>query len=103
RDEVRDRLVPMNRRFPLQRLLDTLRAQESLTRRRPVFFEYTLIAGVNDSLEDARRLAPLLRGIPAKLNVIPMNRHADSSLGPPDAAAVDRFAAAVAESGLRVT
>ena len=102
-DEVRDQLVPLNRRFPLQRLLDTLRALESLTRRRPVFFEYTLVAGVNDAVEDARRLAPLLRGIPAKLNVIPMNPHADSSLGPPDAGTVDRFVAAVAESGLRVT
>jgi 23S rRNA (adenine2503-C2)-methyltransferase len=102
-DEVRDRLVPLNRRFPLQRLLDTLRAQEGLTRRRPVFFEYTLVGGVNDSVEDARRLAPLLRGIPAKLNVIAMNPHADSSLGPPDAGTVDRFVGVAAEGGLRVT
>ena len=103
RDEVRDQLVPLNRRFPLAALLGTLRAQPLITRRRPVFFEYTLVAGVNDSVEDARRLAPLLRGIPAKLNVIPMNRHADSRLGPPDAASVDRFVAAVASSGLLVT
>jgi len=102
-DAVRDRLVPLNRRFPLAALLGALRAQPALTPRRPVFFEYTLVAGVNDSLDDARRLAPLLRGIPAKLNVIPMNRHADSSLGPPDSATVDRFVAAVAASGLRVT
>lgn len=102
-DEVRDRLVPLNRRFPLRALLDTLRGLERLTRRRPVFFEYTLVAGVNDGVEDARRLAPLLRGIPAKLNVIPMNPHADSSLAPPDEAAVDRFVREVAASGLRVT
>jgi 23S rRNA (adenine2503-C2)-methyltransferase len=102
-DAVRDRLVPLNRRFPIRVLLDALRAQPQLGPRRPVFFEYTLIAGVNDAVEDARRLAPLLRGIPAKLNVIPMNRHADSRLGPPDAATVDRFVAAVAGSGLRVT
>ena len=102
-DAVRDRLVPLNRRFPLRVLLDALRAQPQLSARRPVFFEYTLVAGVNDGVEDARRLAPLLRGIPAKLNVIPMNRHADSRLGPPDAATVDRFVAAVAGSGLRVT
>ena len=106
-DDVRDRLVPLNRRFPLDRLLGTLRGLAGprglLTRRRPVFFEYTLVAGVNDGVEDARRLAPLLRGIPAKLNVIPMNRHADSSLGPPDAARIDRFVAEVAASGLRVT
>ena len=102
-DAVRDLLVPLNRRFPLRALLDALRAQPALTRRRPVFFEYTLVAGVNDAVEDARRLAPLLRGIPAKLNVIPMNRHADSRLGPPDAATVDRFVAAAVEGGLRVT
>jgi 23S rRNA (adenine2503-C2)-methyltransferase len=102
-DEVRDQLVPLNRRFPLQTLLDSLRGQGRLTRRRPVFFEYTLVAGLNDRIEDARRLQPLLRGIPAKLNVIPMNRHADSSLGPPDDATVDRFVGEVAASGLRVT
>ena len=102
-DEVRDRLVPLNRRFPLRTILDALRAQSRLTRRRPVFFEYTLVAGMNDRSEDARRLAPLLRGIPAKLNVIPMNRHADSSQGPPDDATVDRFVGEVAASGLRVT
>jgi 23S rRNA (adenine2503-C2)-methyltransferase len=102
-DEVRNQLVPLNRRFPLQTLLDTLRGQGRLTRRRPVFFEYTLVAGVNDRIEDARRLQPLLRGIPAKLNVIPMNRHADSSLSPPDDATVVRFVREVAASGLRVT
>ncbi len=102
-DEVRDRLVPHNRRFPLGALLETLRSLESLRRRRPVFFEYTLIAGVNDGVEDARRLAPLLRGIPAKLNVIPMNRHPDSPLGPPGDLTIDRFVGEVAASGLPVT
>jgi 23S rRNA (adenine2503-C2)-methyltransferase len=106
-DEVRDRLVPHNRRFPLRELLDALRrlagSAAGPTRRRPVFFEYTLIAGVNDGVEEARRLAPLLRGIPAKLNVIPMNRHADSPLGPPDDETIDRFVGEVAASGLPVT
>jgi 23S rRNA (adenine2503-C2)-methyltransferase len=102
-DELRDRLVPHNRSYPLGALLDALRGLEGLRRRRPVFFEYTLIAGVNDGVEDARRLAPLLRGIPSKLNVIPMNRHADSPLGPPDEATIDRFVGEVAASGLAVT
>jgi 23S rRNA (adenine2503-C2)-methyltransferase len=102
-DEVRDRLVPLNRKFPLASLLGTLRGLAALTRRRPVFFEYTLVAGVNDSVEDARRLAPLLRGIPAKLNVIPLNPHADTELRPPDEATTDRFVGEVAASGLRVT
>jgi 23S rRNA (adenine2503-C2)-methyltransferase len=97
-DEVRDRLVPLNRRFPLSALLGELRRLQ-----RPVFFEYTLIAGVNDSPEDARRLAPLLRGIPAKLNLIPMNPHPDSPQRAPSAARVDRFFREVSASGLRAT
>ena len=77
-DAVRDRLVPLNRRFPLDALLDALRTLDNVNPRRPVFFEYTLIEGVNDSVEDAHRLPQLLRGIPAKVNLIPMNSHPDS-------------------------
>jgi len=102
-DAVRDRLVPLNRRFPLASLLGTLRRLDCVTPRRPVFFEYTLIAGVNDAPEDARRLAPLLRGIPAKLNLIPLNEHPDSRERAPDAPAIDRFLREVAASGLTVT
>jgi 23S rRNA (adenine2503-C2)-methyltransferase len=102
-DEVRDQLVPLNRRFPLAVLLGELRALECIGPRRPVFFEYTLIDGVNASPADARRLAPLLRGIPAKLNLIPMNPHADSPFRPPSEAAIDAFLREVAASGLRVT
>jgi 23S rRNA (adenine2503-C2)-methyltransferase len=102
-DEVRDRLVPVNRRFPLQALLGALRRIDAISRRRPVFFEYALIAGLNDSLEDARRLHALLRGIPSKVNVIPLNPHPDSSLAPPEEAVVDRFVGEVARTGLTVT
>ncbi len=102
-DAVRDELVPLNRRFPLEVLLGELRRLDCVTRQRPVFFEYTLIAGVNDSRADARRLAPLLRGIPAKLNLIPMNAHPDSSLAAPSEERIDGFLREVAASGLRVT
>jgi 23S rRNA (adenine2503-C2)-methyltransferase len=71
--------------------------------RRPVFFEYTLMEGVNDSVEDARLLPRLLRGIPSKLNVIPMNPHPDAPYRPPAPEVVDRFTAALHEGGLRVT
>ena len=84
-------------------LLGALRDDPLVNRRRPVFFEYTLMAGVNDSLADARRLPELLRGIPAKLNVIPMNPHSDASYLPPDDGVVDRFTAEVHRGGLRVT
>ncbi|MEE9608025.1 MAG: 23S rRNA (adenine(2503)-C(2))-methyltransferase RlmN [Myxococcota bacterium] len=105
-DEVRERLVPLNRRFPLGELLGALRELRELglvTARRPVFFEYTLISGVNDSRRDARRLAPLLEGIPAKLNLIPMNPHPDSPLRPATPEAVDAFLRELAASDLTVT
>ena len=102
-DPVRDELVPLNKRFPLDVLLGALRSEPLITRKRPVFFEYTLIEGVNDSIEDARRMPALLRGIPAKVNVIPMNPHADSSHRPPSRAVCDAFTAELHRGGLRVT
>ncbi len=102
-DAVRDRLVPLNRRFPLAVLLEELRKLDALTRRRPVFFEYTLMAGVNDAPDDARRLVRLLRDVPAKLNVIPMNPHPDAIERPPPPEVCDRFLAEIAAGGLTVT
>jgi 23S rRNA (adenine2503-C2)-methyltransferase len=102
-DAVRDALVPLNRRFPLAALLGALRESPRITPRRPVFFEYTLIAGVNDSPEDARRLPRLLRGIPSKLNLIPMNPHPGSRAEAPAAAVVDRFLRELAAAGATVT
>ena len=102
-DEVRDVLVPLNKKFPLAELMATLREEPLLNRRRPVFFEYTLMDGVNDSLADARRMPSLLEGIAAKVNVIPMNPHADAPYQPPPTAVVDRFTAALHQAGLRVT
>jgi 23S rRNA (adenine2503-C2)-methyltransferase len=102
-DEVRDALVPQNRHFPLAVLLDALRGLPQLSTRRPVFFEYTLIDGVNDSLEDARRLPRLLAGIPAKLNLIPMNAHPDSLHRPPPPERIDAFLRELAARGMTVT
>ncbi len=98
-DELRDRLVPLNRRFPLAVLLGALRSEPLITSRRPVFFEYTLIDGVNDSPEQARRLPRLLHGIPCKVNVIPMNSHPGSKFRSPSATAVERFAALLTRGG----
>jgi 23S rRNA (adenine2503-C2)-methyltransferase len=102
-DEVRDQLVPLNRSYPLAELLGALRALPQVTQRRPVFFEYTLIAGVNDSEDDANRLPGLLHGIPSKLNLIPMNPHPDSPLRPPGDDAIDRFLAVLSRRGMTVT
>jgi 23S rRNA (adenine2503-C2)-methyltransferase len=102
-DAVRDVLVPLNKRFPLDVLLGALRALPQITRRHPVFVEYTLMEGVNDSPEDARRLVALLRGLPAKVNLIPMNPHADAPYRPPAPEVASRFMGVLVEGGLVAT
>ena len=102
-DAQRDVLVPINRRFPLDVLLATLRGLPGLGPRRPVFFEWTLIAGVNDAPEDARELVRRIQGLPAKVNLIPMNAHPDSPHRPPPAEACSRFAGELARRGVTVT
>ena len=102
-NEVRDVLVPLNKKFPLEVLLETLRNEPRINRRRPVFFEYTLMEGINDSVEDARRLPALLSGIPSKLNVIPMNPHEDAPYKAPPSDVIDRFTSIVHRAGVRVT
>jgi 23S rRNA (adenine2503-C2)-methyltransferase len=71
-DEDRDRWMPVNRKYPLATLLGACR-ELPLPRRKRITFEYVMLEGQNDSLEDARRLAKLLRGIPSKVNLIPFN------------------------------
>lgn len=73
-DAVRDRLIPVNRRYPLEALMEACR-QYPLRRRGRITFEYTLLKGVNDRLEDAKRLVKLLEGIPTKINLIPFNEY----------------------------
>ena len=102
-DEVRDVLVPLNKRFPLAELLGALRRIPQLSRRHPVFVEYTLMEGVNDSPADARRLVALLRGLPAKVNLIPMNPHADAPYRPPTPEVASRFMGELVRGGLVAT
>ena len=72
-DAVRDRLVPINKRWNIAALLDTLRAYPGLSNSERITFEYVMLQGVNDTPEDAHRLIALIRGIPAKINLIPFN------------------------------
>jgi 23S rRNA (adenine2503-C2)-methyltransferase len=102
-DEVRDELVPLNKRYPLDELIRTLREEPRINRRRPVFFEYTLMDGINDSEADARRLPGLIAGLDAKLNIIPMNPHDDAPYQPPPPDVVDRFTQILHRAGVRVT
>jgi 23S rRNA (adenine2503-C2)-methyltransferase len=73
RDDLRDKLVPLNRKFPIAELLDACRNYPGASNSRRITFEYVMLKGVNDSLDDARELVRLLHGIPAKINLIPFN------------------------------
>jgi 23S rRNA (adenine2503-C2)-methyltransferase len=73
RDELRDELVPINRKYPIAALLEACRSYPGLSNARRITFEYVMLKGVNDSLADARGLIRLLKGIPAKINLIPFN------------------------------
>ena len=72
-DELRDRLVPINRKYPLAQLIAACRSYPGVTNARRITFEYVMLKGVNDSPADARALVKLLKGIPAKINLIPFN------------------------------
>ena len=72
-DEVRDTLVPINKRWNIEALLESLRAYPKVSNSERITFEYVMLKGVNDSDEDAHRLVKLIEGIPAKINLIPFN------------------------------
>jgi 23S rRNA (adenine2503-C2)-methyltransferase len=101
-DAVRDRLVPLNRRFPLERLLAACR-EYPLAAGERISFEYALIRDENDSPADARRLVSLLHGLRAHVNLIPLNEHPASAFRRSSEAAIDRFAAELARARLPVT
>jgi len=73
RNELRDRLVPLNRKYPIEQLLDACRNYPGLSNARRITFEYVMLKGINDSTADAKALVRLLQGIPAKINLIPFN------------------------------
>ena len=88
--ETRSEIVPMNRHQPMAELMQALRSYP-LPKRRRITIEYTLIDGVNDRIEHARRLAEALRGLPTKVNLIPMNPISGSELHAPRPEAVEAF------------
>lgn len=91
-DEVRDRIMPINKKYPLKMLLDACRSYPGTHNARRITFEYVMLKGVNDSEEDARRLIRLLKDIPAKVNLIPFNPWPGSFFECSDAATITRFA-----------
>ncbi len=101
-DEQRTALVPPNRKYPLAEILETCRTFP-LKKRSRITFEYVMLADVNDTPEDARRLARLLAGIKAKVNLIPLNPAPGIPYARPSDERVDRFAAILAERHLTVS
>ena len=89
-NELRGELMPVNRKYSLEQLLDCCR-KLPIPRRKRITFEYVLLGGVNDSEQQARQLARLLRGIPSKVNVIPFNPHPGSGFSRPTPEQIERF------------
>jgi len=98
-DDTRDILVPINKKWPIQELLDACRAYPGVNNARRITFEYVMLEGINDSIEDAKRLVSLIRGIPAKINLIPFNPWPGSNYVCSSDAQIERFAQVVLKAG----
>ena len=99
RDDLRDELVPLNRKYPIAELLDACRTYPGLSNARRITFEYVMLKGVNDSDADARELVRLLKGIPAKINLIPFNPWPGSRYECSDWDRIERFSEIVFNAG----
>lgn len=98
-DEVRNWIMPINRKYNLQLLLETLREELRFKHKYKVLFEYVMLEGVNDSIEDARRLIELVCDIPCKINLISFNSHRGSSFKPTGEDKIIEFRNVLAEAG----
>ena len=99
-DALRNELVPLNRKYPIAGLLDACRRYVAGDGRRRVTFEYVMLAGVNDSVQQARELARLLADVPSKVNLIPFNPFPASAYVRSDRATIDRFRDVLMNAGL---
>ncbi|GJE61976.1 23S rRNA (adenine(2503)-C(2))-methyltransferase RlmN [Methylobacterium trifolii] len=99
RDDLRDELVPLNRKYPIAELLRACREYPGLNNARRITFEYVMLKGVNDSDTDARELVRLLKGIPAKINLIPFNPWPGSAYACSDWERIERFSEIVFNAG----
>ena len=100
RDDLRDDLVPINKKYPLEQLMQACRDYPGLSNARRITFEYVMLKGVNDSLADARAMVELLRGIPSKINLIPFNPWPGSVFECSSNNAIRRFADYLSEQNL---
>ncbi|WP_147126449.1 23S rRNA (adenine(2503)-C(2))-methyltransferase RlmN [Shimia ponticola] len=98
-DEVRDKLVPINKKYNIEVLLDALREYPKVSNSERITFEYVMLKDVNDTDEDARRLIKLIKGIPAKINLIPFNPWPGAPYERSDWDRIERFADIVHKAG----
>jgi 23S rRNA (adenine2503-C2)-methyltransferase len=99
RDELRDRLVPINKKWPIKDLLDACRAYPGLSNAKRITFEYVMLKGVNDSIADAKGLVRLLAKIPAKINLIPFNPWPGAPYECSDWEQIEKFGGVVNRAG----
>ena len=99
RDDLRDELVPLNRKYPIAELLAACRRYPGASNARRITFEYVMLKGVNDSEADARELVRLIAGMPAKVNLIPFNPWPGTKYERSSRSAIDRFARIVNDAG----
>jgi len=99
RDELRNELVPINKKYPLAELMEACRNYPGLSNAKRITFEYVMLKGVNDSLDDARELVRLLKGIPAKINLIPFNPWPGSKYECSDWEQIEKFADFINRAG----
>jgi 23S rRNA (adenine2503-C2)-methyltransferase len=98
-DELRDELVPLNRKYPIKELIAACRRYPGSSNARRITFEYVMLKGVNDSEAEAHELVRLIAGLPAKVNLIPFNPWPGSHYEPSSRSALDRFAGIVNDAG----
>jgi 23S rRNA (adenine2503-C2)-methyltransferase len=99
RNELRDELVPLNRKYPIEQLLQACRDYPGASNARRITFEYVMLKGVNDSLDDAKLLVKLLKGIPAKINLIPFNPWPGTAYECSDWDQIERFSEYIFNAG----
>ncbi len=99
RDDLRDRLVPLNKKYPIETLMQACRSYPGASNARRITFEYVMLKGINDSPAEARELVRLLKGVPAKINLIPFNPWPGSVFECSDDAKIEAFSDIVFNAG----
>ena len=99
RDDLRNELVPLNRKYPIAELLEACRNYPGVSNAKRITFEYVMLKGVNDSIADAKALVRLLKGIPAKINLIPFNPWPGSTYECSDWEQIEKFSQVVFDAG----